>query len=280
MNPTNLSIPKTAVIGIVVFCVIVAGAAVFATVQVFSLMDQLDRTETQLIQEKQARQADQKTQMAALRKQLEAKDAALVNLEESLRPAPSDEDSPAENSPPPEGSRRGPGPTSGVSSNQVSWWDRMRTEDPERYKQMQEERDRRRKQMDEWFAGQITWLDQRAQTAQTQRETEVTTALANTLARMNEVQQQFRAARELPDDQRRDVMQKLGEESHDLSRTLSKLREMDRDVQLENLARSAGYTDPQAAQNFAKSVRNIYKNTEYNVEGVSSHRHGGPPGGR
>ncbi len=145
-----------------------------------------------------------------------------------------------------------------------SWLDRIRQVDPERYKQLIEQREQRRKQTDQWYADQIAQLDERAQSSPSQREAELANQIADTLAKLNDLRQQWQAIRNLPDDERRVQSEQLRAETGDAFRTLNELRDRDRQTQLANLGRSVGYNDPNTVQGFVDSVTDIYKNTEYN----------------
>lgn len=290
MNTNQIQIPRKMLVGVAVVVVLVGGAAVFATMQTFSLMDQLDRSQAETHQLRQQHAADQKAQQTAQRKQPQpggAGDAQWEDLWQQSAPEPGTADAggatklarvaTGTNAVAAGDSGRGGGDRDG-------WFERLKLEDPERYKQMQEERDKRRKQMDDWYQAQMTTLTHRAQNPQSPEEAEVAAQLASTLARLREMHDQWRAVRELPDDQRRDAARQLEEETRALYKNMGQLRDADRQVQLNNLARSIGYTDPAAMNSFAETVRSIYKNTEYNPESGFSGRDrdrdrggGGPP---
>jgi hypothetical protein len=155
----------------------------------------------------------------------------------------------------------------------------IRQQDPERYKQIVEQREQRRKQADEWFQNQIEQLDGRAQAAPTQQEAELANQIADTLAKLNDLRAQWAAVRELPEDERRAASQQLQAETRDAYRTLNNLRDSDRQLQLENLARTLGYNDKNTIQGFVENVTGIYKNTEYNPGRALGGWGGGPGGG-
>jgi vacuolar-type H+-ATPase subunit I/STV1 len=165
----------------------------------------------------------------------------------------------------------------------IPYMERLRQNDPERYRQMIEQREQRRKQMDEWYRDQLAKLDERAQSAQSQQEAELANQIADTLAKLNELRDQWRALRDMPEDQRREAADQLQAQTRDAYRTLNELRELDRQVQLGNLARSIGYTDADAIQAFVDNITGIYQNTRYTIGrgggggGGGGNGGGGPP---
>jgi hypothetical protein len=154
-----------------------------------------------------------------------------------------------------------------------AWLDRLKNEDPQRYKQIVAEREQRRKATDQWFADTISQLDQRAQSAPTEQEATIATQIADTLAKINELRQQFEALRALPDDERTVQYQQLGNQMRETTQTLRDLSAQDRTLQLQNYGRNLGITDENGVQAFAAGVSTIYSNTNYRV------LLGGGPGG-
>ena len=152
-----------------------------------------------------------------------------------------------------------------------SYMARLQQQDPERYKQIIAQRDERRKQTEQHYQDQLAALDQRAQTAQTQEEVDLTSQIADTLAKIQQLRQSWAAVRDLPEDRRDAAIEQLHNDSRDAWTQLNTLRDQDRTMQLQQLAGDVGIKDPTGAQQFAGSVQQIYKNTEYNV---------GPGGGR
>lgn len=225
------------------------------------------------------------TDVAALRRQLAEREAAYFQLEDQYRelqrrtegapemPAsftpPSTPN--ATNNPSGRGGRGGWGGGSG-------WMERLKTEDPERYKQIMAEREQRRKQADDWFQNQTDALAQRAQNAASPDEATVAKQLADTLSKINDLRQQFQQARSLPEDQAQVAMEQLGPQMRDAYQQLTQLSQQDRQLQLANLGKSVGYSDPSA---FVNNVTAIYSNTNYgtilrNLGGMGGRGGGGP----
>lgn len=176
--------------------------------------------------------------------------------------------------------------TAAVATDRRSWMDRLKEEDPDRYKQMQEDRDRRREQFAQQFQDALTRIDQRLQAAPTQEEANLLTSLADTVGKMDELRKSWQALRELPEQDRREQAAKLGAESMQTYQQLTELRAKDRQLQLQHLANQVGYTDPTASAQFVESVNRIYTETDTSINrmlgfgaGGGWWRGGGPPGG-
>lgn len=157
-----------------------------------------------------------------------------------------------------------PNPAGSTTTNPpLAWMERLRQTDPQRYQQMVEQREQRRRQLEEWYQEQVARLDQRAQTAASAAEVDVATQIAEALTRLQELRDRWSAIRDLPEEQRRAAAEELQAETRTLYRALGELRELDRKIQLENLARGVGYSNPSDVQKFVDTVTAIYKNTEY-----------------
>ncbi len=154
-----------------------------------------------------------------------------------------------------------PTPTSPATN---SWLDRIRVEDPERYRQIQAAREQRRQAVEQWFNNQFDRLDQRLQAAATQEEGDLVTQIAEALQHIEELGQRWQAVRALPDEERRAAAAELGTETREAYRTLSELRTQDRQFQLQQLAQQIGYRDARSAGQFVDSVTSIIKETEVN----------------
>ena len=168
--------------------------------------------------------------------------------------------------------------------NRQSFMARLQQQDPERYKQIVAQRDERRKQVEQRYQDQLAALDQRAQTAQSQEEVDLTTQIADTLAKIQQLRQSRSAVRDLPEDQRDAAVEQLRNDSRDAWTQLNTLRDQDRTMQLQQLAGQVGIKDSTGAQQFSDSVQQIYKNTEYNAgpgagpgRGPGRDGGGGPP---
>lgn len=292
--------PTRAVSAIGLAILLVLGlAAVVGGVQAWRFYDELQETRTALaMQQAQAQAPKPSPEVARLQKLLDEKDAAYIILQEDYRKltgtnetsAGVEQVASAADGPRPPG-RGGPDGQSrrGFGGRGSDWLERLKTEDPERYKQMVEEREQRRKQSEKWFQDQVATLEQRAQASSSPDEAAVASQLTDTLAKLKELGQQWQAVRELPDEERRAAMEQLGAETRETYQKLSQLSDKDRQIQLANLARSVGYTDATAVQSFVDSVGNIYSKTSYTSsmrEAVFGDRGGGgfpgggpPPGG-
>jgi hypothetical protein len=154
-----------------------------------------------------------------------------------------------------------PTPT-GSATN--SWLDRIRVEDPERYRQIQAAREQRRQAVEEWFNSQFDRLDQRLQAAATKEEGDLVTQIAEALQQIEELGQRWQEIRALPEEQRRAAAAELGAQTREAYRTLSELRAQDRQFQLQQLARQIGYRDERSAAQFVDAVTGIIKETEVN----------------
>lgn len=150
-----------------------------------------------------------------------------------------------------------------ANTNRLSYMERLQRDDPERYKQIVAQREQRRKQMEQWYQDQLAALDQRAQTAPTKEEVDLATQISDTLAKIQQLRESWRAVRDLPEDQRDAAIEQLRTEQRDAYQTLNDLRERDRQFQLQQLAAQVGYRDAGSMAQFADAVQQIYKNTEY-----------------
>lgn len=153
-------------------------------------------------------------------------------------------------------------PPASTATNRPSWIERIRQEDPERYKRMQEERDQRRQRVDALMQEQFGRLDERLQAAQTQEEADLINQISATLQKFDELRQKWEALRQLPENERRQQATQLGAESWQAWQTLSDLRAQDRSLQLQHLASQIGYRDTKDAGAFVDSVQRIYDETD------------------
>ncbi len=155
-------------------------------------------------------------------------------------------------------------PTSAPSKERSSWLERLKTEDPERYAQIQQDREERRQRAAMFFDSQLDRLDERYRVAQTQQEIELLEQIADKLVQLDELRQQWITLRELPREERRDQARELGAASMQTYYDLVRLRNQDRQLQLDQLARQVGYdTEPDAAT-FVTAVEQIFDETDTN----------------
>lgn len=151
-----------------------------------------------------------------------------------------------------------------TNSTQTAWLERLRTEDPERYKQIQEQREQRRRAAEELFEKQLTRLDERYQAAQSRDEADLVEQIADTLTRLDDLRQQWPTIRALPEEQRREEAQRLGAETWQTVQQLNELRGRDRQLQLQQLATQVGYKDERAISQFVESTEKIFQETDTN----------------
>ena len=144
------------------------------------------------------------------------------------------------------------------------WLERLRTEDPERYKQMQEAREQRRQQVSEYFDSQLDRLDQRYQAAGSQDEADLVAEISTTLGKLDELRQRWQEVRQLPEEERRAQARELGRESHQTWQKLVELRTRDRELQLKQFAAQIGYADPSTSGQIVDQLQQIYRETETN----------------
>lgn len=138
-----------------------------------------------------------------------------------------------------------------------SYLEQLRTTDPERYKQIQTEREQHRQQHAAELQQQFDKLDARLQTATTQTEADLVTQIANTLAHMDDLRQQFQQVRDLPEDQRNPAMQQLRDDSIITYQKLADLHKQDQVQRLQQFGSQLGQ-NPAA---FAKTVQQIIADT-------------------
>jgi hypothetical protein len=165
-------------------------------------------------------------------------------------------------------------PSSGGRGGAAAWMDRLRQEDPERYKQIIQQREERRKTTDLRYQETIDQLDQRAQSAPTQAEADLVGQIADTLAKLNDLRQKWQAIRDLPDDQRQAQTAELAAQTRQTTDQLRDLSQQDRTLQLQKFARDLGVTDDNGVQSFVDGITSIYSNT--NIRAIIG---GGGPGG-
>jgi hypothetical protein len=156
------------------------------------------------------------------------------------------------------------------------WMERLRLQDPERYKQMMAARDQRRQQMEQQYQEQMASLDNRIQTAPTQEEVDLASQIADTLGKLGQLRQQMQALRDLPPDQQQAQMAELGPQLQALRQQLTDLRDQDRTSQYTQLATQLGLKG-QDVQTLVQSIPQILQNTTYTQPGQG--RGGFGPGG-
>jgi len=147
-----------------------------------------------------------------------------------------------------------------------AWLERLKQQDPDRYKQVVADREQRRKDAQDWYDSTLDQLQARAQSPATPDEATLATQLADTLTKLNDLRQQMQAARQLPDEQRQAAMAELMPEMQTAWQDLTKLSEQDRQFQYVQLAKQLGLSEDKA-QTLATSIPTINQNTQYMPRG-------------
>jgi hypothetical protein len=279
MNVEKLSVSRGAAVVAVLLSATLTGAAVYSTLQAKSNREKLLAAQSELEQLKQSQPNDQSADVATLHKLLDEKDAAYIELEDKYRQLSKQAETQqiaAAAMPRPVAESARPGRGSGSNTNRVAWLNRLQQEDPERYRQIVQQREQRRQQAEQWYQDQMAQLDQRAQTAATPDEAQLATQIADTLDQINQLRQNWRDIQSLPEDQRQTQAEQLAGQTREAYQTLNQLRDQDRALQLQNLATQLGLQG-QNAQTLVEGVPQIYKSTQYTPQGG---RGFGGPGGR
>jgi hypothetical protein len=227
-----------------------------------------------------SRQTNNSGEVQMLRKLLEEKDTAYAELRKQLDGQPARSGA----SQPQAGIVVGSGTNSSMrvsigGGDGRGWLERMRAEDPERAKQVEEAREKFRQQVAEQFRETMEKLDARIRAAKTQEEADLLTQMSQSMVKMSELQNAWQQIAQLPAEQRGDAFRQLAEDSRAIYEQLSALRSKDRDLQLQQLAVQSGYTDPQQAAQFVNAVKNIYKETDSGLSRLLSVGSGGRRGG-
>jgi predicted RND superfamily exporter protein len=170
-----------------------------------------------------------------------------------------------------------PNAPAAAATNRLSWIERIRQDDPARYKQLMEEREQRRQQRDAAMQEQYARLDERLKTAQTQQEVDLVNQISATLQKMDELRGKWEALQQLPEEERQKQVQELRAESWQTFQSYRQLRAQDRQLQLEHLAAELGYREPKDVSAFVDSVQRINKETDVSGRGMGFGRGGGGP---
>lgn len=165
-------------------------------------------------------------------------------------------------------------------TNRVSWLERLKAEDPERYQRIVESREQRRQQIDQYFDNQFTRFDERLQTAQSQEEIDLVNHLSDTLARAEELRYEWEKLQQLPEEERREKGAELRTASTETYQRLRELRAQDRKLQLRNYAASLGYSNPQDLNAFVEAIQRIEQETDASMGRFFGGGDGAGRGGR
>lgn len=157
--------------------------------------------------------------------------------------------------------------------NGSNFLERIRLQDPERYKQVMQQMQQRQQQAAQEYDDQMAGLVARAQTAATPEEADLVDQIKGALDKINELRQSRQALADLPDDQRQAQMQQINQELRDANTQLSDLRNQDRTIQYQKLADQLGLKGSDA-QALVEGIPQILKSTSYQAQ-----RGPGGPGG-
>ena len=159
-----------------------------------------------------------------------------------------------------------------------SFLDRLKREDPERYKRMEEARAQFRQQVEARYQEQVTRLQDRRQRAQAPDEIALVDQLATTVNKLHEISQGWENLGSLSGADRSTQAQQLAQDATSAYQTYRDLLAKDRQLQLGQLAARAGYRDPAQAAQFTEAIQRIYTETDLRQAGLSFG--GGFGGGR
>jgi hypothetical protein len=288
MSTTSSSFSRVALIGATCFLIGVAATAAFSMYHAAQLREEIEDAQTAIEELRTASQTSHKTQVAdvnRLRKLLQRLEEENAALRTSGTESTNNDDVATEPAAPTiKVSTATATPKPDHGGDRQSFMDRLKKEDPARYKQMQDEREQWRKKAAEQVQQTLKRLDDRMQAAQTQPEADLLAQLAATTARMAEIRQNWDQLRTLPEDQRQEQAAALATESRQLYQKLTELRTQDRQLQLQQLATQVGYQDANQSAQFVESVNRIITETSsHNIPGIGhggGPDHGGGPGGR
>jgi len=158
--------------------------------------------------------------------------------------------------------------------NGSNFLERIRLQDPERYKQVMQQMQQRQQQAAQDYDDQMTELAARAQAAATPEEADLIDEIKNTLDKINELRQSRQALADLPDDERQVPMQQINDQLRLAQAQLAIDRDKERQIQLADLATNQlGLKGPDV-QSLIDGVAQVYKNTQYQPQ-----RGPGGPGG-
>ncbi len=149
--------------------------------------------------------------------------------------------------------------------NGSNFLERIRLQDPERYKQAMQQMQQRQQQAAQEYDDQMAGLVARAQAPTSPEEADLVDQIKGALDKINELRQSRQALADLPDDQRQAQMEQINQELRDAYSQLSDFRNKDRTLQLQNLATQLGLKGSDS-QNLVDGVALVYKNTSYQAQ--------------
>jgi hypothetical protein len=157
--------------------------------------------------------------------------------------------------------------------NMSNYLERIRQQDPERYKEITQRIQQRQQQAAQERDDQMAALAQRAQNAATPEEADVVAQISDTLNKINDLRQSRAAVADLPETEQQTQMQSINQQLRDAMQDLSQLRDQDRTIQYQKLADDLKLSDSDK-QKLVSSIPQILKETQ-----VSPGRGPGGPGG-
>jgi len=259
----------------VLVCLLVSGSAIGYALHVQRQAEESRQAFTIQSADARTEAAPAGGEVARLRQMLEEKETAYIQLHDELEnlKRQSSEGAPASNA----SSRDFTNTATSVRSGE-SYMDRLKREDPDQYKKIQDQQLQRRQQAEARYQDAMARLQQRRQAAASPEEAALLDQLTASLTKLRQIGEGWEQVRSLPDSQRAEQMQKLAQESMTAYQNYSDLRSKDRQLQLSLLAAQVGYRDPQQAAQFTSAIQKIYDETDSSLSrffGTGRRRGGG-----
>lgn len=281
MSANKLSVsPGVIVVAALCFATL-TGAAVYSSWHARDNEEKLLRAESELNKLKQSQSHDDGSDAATLRRLLDERDAAYIDLEDKYRQltqqAQAGQTTSAAPARPADLARGGRG--FGSNTNRTAWLDRLRQQDPERYKQMVAAREERRQRAEQAYQDQMDDLAARAANPISPDEADLVGKISDTLDQIGQLRDKMRDLRNSsnPDDP---ATQAQFQQTADTLRTayqqLSTLRNQDRNKQYIAAGIEAGLS-PEKAATLPDAIKQVQDNTQYRPPGGDGRFFGGPP---
>ena len=143
-----------------------------------------------------------------------------------------------------------------------SFMTRLQREDPERYKQIQQQQEQRHQQVEARYQEQTARLQDRRQRAQSTDEIALLDKLAETVDKLHQIGQGWESLITSSGPDRLAQMRQISQDSAATYQTYGELLAKDRQLQLSQLAVQVGYRDPAQAAQFAETIQRIYADTD------------------
>jgi len=149
--------------------------------------------------------------------------------------------------------------------NMSNFLERVRLQDPERYKQIIQRIQQRQQEASQEYDDQMGTLAARAQNAATPEEADLVTQISDTLDKINQLRQSRAAAADLPPDQQQTQLQTINDQIRQAMSDLGQLRDQDRTIQYDKLADQLKLNDADK-QLLSQTIPQILKDTSYNPQ--------------